>query len=101
MCYINKITFPLPFSLSFFAQSSSCVLQPTDEGLYSCHLHHHYCGLHERRQFHLRVQPPEIQPTNSVQALPSEDKGKKLNRIIAKDSFALPKAYGPSSWVQK
>uniref|UniRef100_F7EBC8 Matrix remodeling-associated protein 8 n=1 Tax=Ornithorhynchus anatinus TaxID=9258 RepID=F7EBC8_ORNAN len=30
-------------------------LQPADEGLYSCHLHHHYCGLHERRLFRVSV----------------------------------------------
>ncbi|XP_035245053.1 matrix remodeling-associated protein 8-like [Anguilla anguilla] len=29
-----------------------------DQGVYSCHLHHHYCGLDERRIFHLSVGPP-------------------------------------------
>nr|XP_025712036.1 matrix remodeling-associated protein 8 isoform X2 [Callorhinus ursinus] len=33
-----------------------------DEGTYSCHLHHHYCGLHERRIFHLRVTEPAAEP---------------------------------------
>ncbi|XP_067384134.1 matrix remodeling-associated protein 8-like isoform X2 [Channa argus] len=33
-------------------------LKPVDRGLYSCHLHHHYCGLHERRIFRLTVGPP-------------------------------------------
>lgn len=33
-------------------------LQPVDRGLYSCHLHHHYCGRHERRIFRLIVGPP-------------------------------------------
>uniref|UniRef100_A0A8C2D5Z2 Matrix remodeling-associated protein 8 n=1 Tax=Cyprinus carpio TaxID=7962 RepID=A0A8C2D5Z2_CYPCA len=33
-------------------------IQPLDQGLYSCHLHHHYCGLHERRIFQLTVMPP-------------------------------------------
>ncbi|KAI5252940.1 Matrix Remodeling-Associated Protein 8 [Manis pentadactyla] len=37
-------------------------LEPADEGTYSCHLHHHYCGLHERRIFHLRVTEPAAQP---------------------------------------
>ncbi|XP_069320810.1 matrix remodeling-associated protein 8 isoform X4 [Eulemur rufifrons] len=37
-------------------------LEPADEGTYSCHLHHHYCGLHERRVFHLRVTEPAAQP---------------------------------------
>jgi len=33
-------------------------LKPLDKGLYSCHLHHHYCGLSERRIFRLTVGPP-------------------------------------------
>ncbi|KAM4872904.1 matrix remodeling-associated protein 8 [Thomomys bottae] len=37
-------------------------LEPADEGTYSCHLHHHYCGLHERRVFHLRVSEPAAPP---------------------------------------
>ncbi|XP_048206026.1 matrix remodeling-associated protein 8 [Perognathus longimembris pacificus] len=37
-------------------------LEPADEGTYSCHLHHHYCGLHERRIFHLRVSEPAAEP---------------------------------------
>ncbi|XP_027779584.1 matrix remodeling-associated protein 8 isoform X1 [Marmota flaviventris] len=37
-------------------------LEPADEGTYSCHLHHHYCGLHERRVFHLRVTEPAAGP---------------------------------------
>ncbi|XP_028854183.1 matrix remodeling-associated protein 8a [Denticeps clupeoides] len=49
-------------------------LQPFDQGLYSCHLHHHYCGLHERRIFRLKVGPPNPQaPTSPAQALPNED----------------------------
>lgn len=30
-------------------------LQPSEKGIYVCHLHHHYCGLHERRIFRLIV----------------------------------------------
>ncbi|XP_006992423.4 matrix remodeling-associated protein 8 isoform X2 [Peromyscus maniculatus bairdii] len=37
-------------------------LEPADEGIYSCHLHHHYCGLHERRVFHLQVTEPVLEP---------------------------------------
>ncbi|KAM6219888.1 matrix remodeling-associated protein 8 isoform 2-T2 [Rhynchocyon petersi] len=37
-------------------------LEPADEGTYSCHLHHHYCGLHERRIFHLKVTEPAVEP---------------------------------------
>ncbi|XP_069560438.1 matrix remodeling-associated protein 8b [Brachyistius frenatus] len=33
-------------------------LKPVDKGLYSCHLHHHYCGLYERRIFRLTVGLP-------------------------------------------
>lgn len=33
-------------------------LRPADRGLYSCHLHHHYCSVHERRVFRLTVGPP-------------------------------------------
>lgn len=40
------------FSLSIYD------LRPVDKGLYSCHLHHHYCGLAERRIFRLTVGPP-------------------------------------------
>ncbi|XP_037539963.1 matrix remodeling-associated protein 8 [Nematolebias whitei] len=32
-------------------------LKAVDKGLYSCHLHHHYCGLYERRIFRLTVGP--------------------------------------------
>lgn len=34
-------------------------LEAADEGTYSCHLHHHYCGLHERRIFRVSVVEPE------------------------------------------
>ncbi|NXM92446.1 MXRA8 protein, partial [Oenanthe oenanthe] len=33
-------------------------LDSADEGTYSCHLHHHYCGLHERRIYRLTVTEP-------------------------------------------
>lgn len=32
-------------------------IQPSNKGLYSCHLHHHYCGLNERRTFRVIVGP--------------------------------------------
>lgn len=41
-------------------------LQFTDQGKYSCHLHHHYCGLHERREFQVTVEAPLIQSTQLV-----------------------------------
>ncbi|XP_040590913.1 matrix remodeling-associated protein 8 isoform X3 [Mesocricetus auratus] len=37
-------------------------LEQADEGIYSCHLHHHYCGLHERRVYHLQVTEPTFEP---------------------------------------
>ncbi|NXE20003.1 MXRA8 protein, partial [Ardeotis kori] len=33
-------------------------LESADEGTYSCHLHHHYCGLHERRIYQVFVKEP-------------------------------------------
>lgn len=45
------------FTLGDFSLSISD-LKPVDKGLYSCHLHHHYCGLQERRVFRLTVGPP-------------------------------------------
>uniref|UniRef100_A0A3Q4HI59 Matrix remodeling-associated protein 8 n=1 Tax=Neolamprologus brichardi TaxID=32507 RepID=A0A3Q4HI59_NEOBR len=50
-------------------------LQVPDQGLYSCHLHHHYCGLHERRVFQVTVEPSLVKPTMPAKSLPSEDKG--------------------------
>ncbi|KAM6977233.1 matrix remodeling-associated protein 8b [Aplochiton taeniatus] len=44
------------FSVGDFSLTISD-LQPVDKGLYSCHLHHHYCGRHERRIFRLTVGP--------------------------------------------
>lgn len=74
-------------------------LQPTDEGLYSCHLHHHYCGLHERRQFHLRVQPQSAHPTDAARVLPSNAKDSDPPRVInvilpdQRHYFLLPVGY--------
>ncbi|XP_059189303.1 matrix remodeling-associated protein 8-like [Centropristis striata] len=48
---------PDAFTLGDFSLSIPD-LRPVDKGLYSCHLHHHYCGLHERRIFRLTVAPP-------------------------------------------
>nr|XP_020448378.1 matrix-remodeling-associated protein 8-like [Monopterus albus] len=77
-------------------------LQPTDEGMYSCHLHHHYCGLHERRVFRVTVEPPVIQTTQLTKALPSEDKNitkaesPRVINVILPDQrhhFFLPMGY--------
>ncbi|RVE72582.1 hypothetical protein OJAV_G00040600 [Oryzias javanicus] len=48
-------------------------VQPADQGVYSCHLHHHYCGLHERREFQVTVQLP-TESREPVKALPPEQK---------------------------
>ncbi|XP_050952009.1 matrix remodeling-associated protein 8b isoform X1 [Labeo rohita] len=48
------------FSMGDFSLSVHNI-QPSDKGLYSCHLHHHYCGLHERRIFRVIV-GPFVQP---------------------------------------
>ncbi|XP_072305169.1 matrix remodeling-associated protein 8b [Eucyclogobius newberryi] len=40
-------------------------LKPVDVGLYSCHLHHHYCGIQERRIFRLTV-GPQLLPNPST-----------------------------------
>lgn len=44
------------FTLGDFSLSIAD-LRPVFKGLYSCHLHHHYCGLHERRIYRLNVGP--------------------------------------------
>lgn len=64
-------------------------LEPADEGTYSCHLHHHYCGLHERRVFHLKVTepapepPPRDSPGNgsSHSSAPAPGAGGRLGRL--------------------
>ncbi|KAM3621489.1 uncharacterized protein V6R79_011867 [Siganus canaliculatus] len=77
-------------------------LQLTDQGLYSCHLHHHYCGLHERRLFQITVEPPVIETTLPARALPSEDKDntkvespRVINVILPEQRhhFLLPLGY--------
>ncbi|KAM9362331.1 matrix remodeling-associated protein 8-like [Symphorus nematophorus] len=86
-------------------------LQPTDQGMYSCHLHHHYCGLHERREFRVAVEPPVIQTTLPAKALPSEDKEDKdttkvesprvINVILPdqRHHFLLPLGYVLTSFL--
>lgn len=76
------------FSIGDFSLSVHNI-QPSDKGLYSCHLHHHYCGLHERRIFRVIV-VPSIQPlpparssteapkTPSHPVLPADDPSKRI-----------------------
>ncbi|XP_041807021.1 matrix remodeling-associated protein 8-like isoform X2 [Chelmon rostratus] len=83
-------------------------LQPTDQGMYSCHLHHHYCGLHERRVFQVTVEPPVIQTTLPAKALPSADKdttkaeSPRVINVIVPDQrhhFLLPLGYVLTSFL--
>ncbi|XP_017290112.1 matrix remodeling-associated protein 8 [Kryptolebias marmoratus] len=76
-------------------------LQSTDQGMYSCHLHHHYCGLHERREFRLTVEPPPVRSTEPSKVLPGKDKDTtkaESPRVInvipdERNHFLLPLGY--------
>ncbi|KAG5838950.1 hypothetical protein ANANG_G00229160 [Anguilla anguilla] len=46
-------------------------LQPSDRGLYSCNLLHHYCGLHERRVYRLIVGPLPRPPSDLPLSMPN------------------------------
>ncbi|XP_043978291.1 matrix remodeling-associated protein 8-like isoform X3 [Gambusia affinis] len=82
-------------------------LQFTDQGTYSCHLHHHYCGLHERRQFRVTVEAPLIQSTQPVVTLPRDkdtskaDAPRVINVILPdqKHHFLLPLCYVLTSFL--
>ncbi|XP_020492836.2 matrix remodeling-associated protein 8 [Labrus bergylta] len=61
------------FTLGDFSLSISA-LKPVDRGLYSCNLHHHYCGLSERRIFRLTVGPPlPSAPTTAPRVFQNEE----------------------------
>ncbi|XP_068096718.1 matrix remodeling-associated protein 8 isoform X1 [Hyperolius riggenbachi] len=65
-----------------------------DEGTYSCHLHHHYCGLHERRIYHLTIyDPPREPPKEPPKELPREEEPKKTIKepspVPAKDTTII------------
>uniref|UniRef100_A0A667ZRG0 Matrix-remodelling associated 8b n=1 Tax=Myripristis murdjan TaxID=586833 RepID=A0A667ZRG0_9TELE len=74
------------FSVGDFSLSISD-LAPVDKGLYSCHLHHHYCGLHERRIFRLTVGPP-LPPaltaikSESLTVFPDVERPRVVNVIL-------------------
>uniref|UniRef100_A0A8C8SP50 Matrix remodeling-associated protein 8 n=1 Tax=Pelusios castaneus TaxID=367368 RepID=A0A8C8SP50_9SAUR len=69
-------------------------LESADEGTYSCHLHHHYCGLHERRIFQVSVTEPVrekkvviLTNTNSVPAVdPNAGRGRNVINIHLPES---------------
>ncbi|XP_041835673.1 matrix remodeling-associated protein 8-like [Melanotaenia boesemani] len=83
-------------------------LQPADQGKYSCHLHHHYCGLHERREFQVTVEPPLIRTTEPAKAQPSEEKdatkaeSPRVITVVLPDQrhyFLLPLGYVLTSFL--
>lgn len=62
-------------------------LRPADKGLYSCHLHHHYCGLHERRIFRLTVGPPLLSDSTPAPRIfqndePEPSEGVETPRVV-------------------
>ncbi|KAJ8384269.1 hypothetical protein AAFF_G00207300 [Aldrovandia affinis] len=61
-------------------------LQPPDRGLYSCHLHHHFCGLHERRVYRVMVGPPLPPPE-----LPSEQPLSMPDNVPNTEVVELPR----------
>ncbi|XP_077693716.1 matrix remodeling-associated protein 8 [Eretmochelys imbricata] len=69
-------------------------LENADEGTYSCHLHHHYCGLHERRIFRVSVTEPvrekkvvNLTNPNSVPAVdPNLGRGHNVINVIIPES---------------
>lgn len=68
------------FTLGDFSLSISN-LKPQDKGLYSCNLHHHYCGLQERRIFRLTVGPAlPSSPTTAPRILQND--GPELSKSI-------------------
>ncbi|XP_074831633.1 matrix remodeling-associated protein 8 isoform X1 [Carettochelys insculpta] len=81
------------FALGDFSLRISA-LESADEGTYSCHLHHHYCGLHERRIFRVSVTEPEKEKkvvnltyTNNVPAVdPNLARGPNVINVIIPES---------------
>lgn len=71
------------FTLGDFSLSISD-LRPADRGLYSCHLHHHYCGLHERRIFRLNVgpSPPRAATTAAPKTFQNEEPEPRVEEVV-------------------
>ncbi|XP_051517440.1 matrix remodeling-associated protein 8-like isoform X2 [Myxocyprinus asiaticus] len=91
------------FSMGDFSLSIHNI-QPSDKGLYSCHLHHHYCGLHERRIFRVIVGPsvqplpPARVPTEaptipfSYPVIPADDPNRRIGQGVG--SHVVPGGRG-------
>ncbi|XP_038138708.1 matrix remodeling-associated protein 8-like [Cyprinodon tularosa] len=78
------------FSLSIFD------LKPAYKGLYSCHLHHHYCGLHERRVFRLTVGPPvPLEPTTAPKIYVNDEQEKKPEEVSGEDGPRVVNVFLP------
>lgn len=77
------------FSMGDFSLSVHNI-QPSDKGLYSCHLHHHYCGLHERRIFRVIISP-------SVQPFPPAHASTIASKTHS--SYPVPPADNPSKRI--
>ncbi|XP_038603061.1 matrix remodeling-associated protein 8 [Tachyglossus aculeatus] len=65
-------------------------LGPQDRGLYSCHLHHHYCGLHERRLFRVAVAAPDDRPekAGAPDKDPTQTHGHNVINVIVPEGRA-------------
>ncbi|XP_011612534.2 matrix remodeling-associated protein 8-like [Takifugu rubripes] len=78
-------------------------LQLMDQGKYSCHLHHYYCGLHERREFQVTVEPPVVQTTvpSEEKASSKDDSPQVINVILPnqRHHFLLPLGYILTSFL--
>nr|XP_046200140.1 matrix remodeling-associated protein 8-like [Oncorhynchus gorbuscha] len=70
------------FSVGDFSLTISN-LQPVDKGLYSCHLHHHYCGLHERLVYRLMVGPSLPPPPPVLTAVPAAPAAPAVPTVLA------------------
>ncbi|KAK7915817.1 hypothetical protein WMY93_011578 [Mugilogobius chulae] len=74
------------FTVGDFSLSIS-ELKAADIGLYSCLLHHHYCGIQERRIFRLTVgpqlqpNPSTTRPTIQSNELPEPNIAGQLNQV--------------------
>ncbi|KAJ8360600.1 hypothetical protein SKAU_G00171250 [Synaphobranchus kaupii] len=82
------------FSLGDFSLIVSDLQRP-DQGVYSCHLHHHYCGLDERRIFHLSVGPPLYPDLSAApRILPNDDPNTNVVEVPRVINVILPEHQG-------